>query len=301
MHDGNDDELIRAGLDRAGALEDPVSRRLVGLPGGMRIPIPELPVPRPPHPGPVPPVGGKELELREFGGRFSDLADAVTAWLDGWKRLRLPEFVESRHLHPADRGWFQTYPIRGGFAFTGSIVDELDTEPPSYWSTTWTTFSRLLAAPRSGRMFYRFRVRGSVHGVSDAAFLSVANSAYFGVVGDADSTSPFFVPGFNLPIAAPIRAVLGGARGTRRVTADGDQTIEGSIEVTAGKTPAIALVLGTDILLQDGFLELERASMCRNLVEGIGPGAGSGVLEYRFEPAEIVALTPSFDRDLLGG
>ena len=208
--------------------------------------------------------------------------------LAGWQALQLPRFHESRHLRPGGAGWLAAAAFeQAGFAYAGGLsdvsrlraagalvdgVDRVRAHPGRAACRPARTTGSGCAA-RSGR---------SPRRPPSAS----AGSLCFGVVGDSDTASPFLVSGFDTPVATPVRAATAGPH-ARRLRADGEQVIEGSVPVEADAIPSMAFVLGTDVLLHDGWAAIERGGVSRNWIERVGPPGGAGSIEYRYEPHEV--------------
>ena len=78
----------------------------------------------------------------------------------------------------------------------------------------------------------------------------------FGIVADAAKASPFEAPGFATPIARP----LVGVQAREDQDASASQVFEGSIAVRQGDTPAMAFVIGTDVLFENGWVRVHEGS-----------------------------------------
>lgn len=224
-----------------------------------------------------------DISLRRPDSDDGFLASAVV----DWQSLQLPRFHESRRVVPDGAGWLAAAALEhAGFAYAGGLSDVSRATQPAHWSIAWTSFAPIPAAPLDGLLHYRFQVCGEFRAIAEATSLSLTGSLWFGVVGDSDTSSPFLVSGFDIPVATPVRAALTGPH-ARRLRAGGEHVVEGSVPVAADAIPSMAFVLGTDVLLQDGWAAIERGGVCRTWIEPVGSPGGVGSIEYRYEPHTV--------------
>ena len=121
-----------------------------------------------------------------------------------------------------------------------------------------------------------------------AAISLVSTSVNFGIVADAAKASPFRAPGFATPIARP----LVGVQSRADQDASASQAFEGSIAVRQGETPAMAFVIGTDVLFEDGWVRMHEGSS--TWIGPSEPGA-SGTVEFRYVPAAMLRMLDRLD------
>jgi hypothetical protein len=143
-------------------------------------------------------------------------------------------------------------------------------------------------AREAGRLFYRFLVSSRLVLDGRAALSLVSTSVNFGVVADAAKSSPFEAPGFATPIARP----LVGVQCREDQDAAASQVFEGSIAVRQGDTPAMAFVIGTDLLFEDGWVRVHEGSS--TWIGPVEPGA-SGTVEFRYAPAAMLRVLGRLD------
>ena len=95
-------------------------------------------------------------------------------------------------------------------------------------------------------------------------------------------------PGFATPIARP----LVGVQAREDQDASASQVFEGSIAVRQGDTPAMAFVIGTDLLFDNGWVRVHEGSS--TWIGPSEPGA-SGTVEFRYAPAAMLRLMGRLD------
>ena len=95
-------------------------------------------------------------------------------------------------------------------------------------------------------------------------------------------------PGFATPIARP----LVGVQAREDQDASASQVFEGSIAVRQGDTPAMAFVIGTDLLFDNGWVRVHEGSS--TWIGPSEPGA-SGTVEFRYAPAAMLRLLGRLD------
>lgn len=230
---------------------------------------------------------GPDADL--LGPGFAEVQANLQAWLRHWAPLRIPAFTPVRDVVPEGsrgRSALQSVPTQpdGAVRITASIYDPPNRGgAPLNWSRNWASLAVLPPAPETGRLYYRFRVSSRLVLDGAAALSLVSTSFNFGVVADAASANPFAVPGFATPLVRP----LVGVQCRPDTDTDASQLVEGSIAVRKGETPAMAFVIGTDVLFSDGWIRVHEGSS--TWVGPADPGA-SGIVEYRFAPASMLRL-----------
>jgi len=110
----------------------------------------------------------------------------------------------------------------------------------------------------------------------------------FGIVPDAAKSSPFDAPGFATPIIRP----LVGVQAREDQDASASQVFEGSIAVRQGDTPAMAFVIGADLLFDNGWVRVHEGSS--TWIGPSEPGA-TGTIEFRYAPAAMLRLMGRLD------
>jgi len=229
-----------------------------------------------------------------LGDSFDRVQSGIQAWLRTWEPQRLPAFTAVRDVMPdSDRGRssLRAAPTRpdGAVRFTASVYDGPTREGgPLSWSRNWATLAVLPAARESGRLFYRFRVSSRLVLDGQASMSLMSTSVNFGIVADAAKASPFDTPGFATPIARP----LVGVQAREDADAQASQVFEGSIAVRQGDTPAMAFVLGADLLFDQGWVRVHEGSS--TWIGSTEPGA-SGTVEFRYAPAAMLRLLGRLD------
>lgn len=240
------------------------------------------------------PVGGRGPARNGLGDSFDRVQSGVQAWLRTWEPLRLPAFTAVRDVMPdSDRGRssLRSAPTRpdGAVRFTASVYDgPTRGGGPLSWSRNWATLAVLPAARDAGRLFYRFRVSSRLVLDGQAELSLASTSVNFGIVADAAKASPFDVAGFATPIARP----LVGVQCREDADAQASQVFEGSIAVRQGDIPAMAFVIGTDLLFDKGWVRMHEGSS--TWISGTEPGA-SGTVEFRYAPAAMLRLVGRLD------
>ena len=243
------------------------------------------------------PASADTRDADRLGAGFDALQSEMQTWLRHWDPVPLPAFTAVRDVTPeSERGpsALRAAATRddGAVRVTASLYD-----PPGRlggalgWSRNWATSAVLPAAPEAGRLFYRFRVSSRLLLDGRAALSLISTSVNFGIVADAAKANPFEARGFATPIARP----LVGVQAREDAVADATQAFEGSIAVRQGDTPALAFVIGTDVLFQDGWVRVHEGSS--TWIGSAEPGA-SGTVEVRYVPAAMLRF---FDRTVIGG
>ncbi|QEO13624.1 hypothetical protein FLP10_03695 [Agromyces intestinalis] len=228
------------------------------------------------------------LPADALGDRFDAVQGRIRDWLRHWDAVSVPAFAPVREVHPAaERRSSLVAPATrtdGAARFTASIYDPpTRVGAPLAWSRNWVSVVRLPEAVEDGRLHYRFAVGSRLVLDGQAETSLVSTSVHFGAVASARTASPFDVAGFRTPLARP----LVGVQAREDADADASQTFEGSLDVRAGDTPALAFVLGVDVLMRDGWIRVHDGSS-----SWVGPaGAGAtGSIETRFTPAPLLAM-----------
>lgn len=228
------------------------------------------------------------LSAQHLGDGFDDVGRRMRAWLRHWKPVALPAFEAVRDRFPESERHSSLKCAEpradGAVRVTASLYDPpTRTGAPLAWSRNWVSTVTLPRVTEPGRLHYRFSVGSRLVLDGQAETSLVSTSLNFGIVADAATASPFDAPGFATPIARPLVAV----QCREDADADSVQEFEGSIDVEAGDTPAIAFVIGTDVLFRDGWVRVHEGSS-----SWVGPaGAGAtGTIETRFTPAALLAM-----------
>ncbi|MRG60489.1 hypothetical protein GE115_11520 [Agromyces sp. CFH 90414] len=228
------------------------------------------------------------LPAEALGDGFDPVHARVRDWLRSWDQVHLPAFEPVRDAHPADerRSSLRSPATRadGTVRVTASLYDPPTREgAPFAWSRNWVSVVELPRVTQAGRLHYRFGVGSRLVLDGQAETSLVSTSLNFGIVADAATASPFDAPGFATPIARPLVAV----QCREDAEADARQAFEGSIDVEEGDTPAMAFVIGTDVVFRDGWVRIHDGSS--TWVGAAGAG-GSGTVEVRLTPAPVLAL-----------
>lgn len=237
---------------------------------------------------------GPTIRRTGLGSSFDRVQSAVQGWLRHWEPLELPAFTPVRDVMPDDdrgRSSLKAAPARpdGSVRLTASLYDPPNRHgEPLAWSRNWASAAVLPPARESGRLFYRFSVSSRLVLDGQASLSLVSTSVNFGIVADAAKQSPFQAPGFATPIARP----LVGVQARADVDAQATQVFEGSIAVRQGETPAMAFVIGADVLFEDGWVRLHEGSS--TWVGPAEPGA-SGTVEFRYAPAAVLRVIGHLD------
>lgn len=229
-----------------------------------------------------PPTGSEPVrDLRIT--RFSELQRAILEWLDGWRSICLPPFIEGSRVHSSDVGWFTARELGNGFAYNGWL--SATGSPMLAWSG-WRSQVVLPAPTVDGRLHYRFRVAGGFTGAADGTVV-VAHTARTAAVADEVTATPFLTAEWQQARPAGAWASTNPAGGPQRLAADGEAVIESSIRVKAGATPEIAVGLSADILVHDGWVMLEQGDSNRLRMDG---RTGRGCIDYRYVPDRLEAI-----------
>ena len=229
-----------------------------------------------------------------FGDSFDRIQAGIQGWLRHWEPQRLPAFTAVRDVAPeSDRGRssLQAAPTQadGAVRVTAALYDPPNREgEPLSWSRNWASVAVLPPARESGRLYYRFSVASRLVLDGQASLSLVSTSVNFGVVADAAKASPFHASGFATPIARP----LVGVQCREDQDAQASQVFEGSIAVRQGDTPAMAFVIGTDLLFENGWVRVHEGSS--TWIGPAGPGA-SGTVEFRYAPAAMLRILGRLD------
>ena len=229
-----------------------------------------------------------------FGDSFDRIQAGIQGWLRHWEPQHLPAFTAVRDEMPeSDRGRsaLQAAPTKpdGAVRVTAALYDPPNRDGgPLSWSRNWASVAVLPPAREAGRLYYRFSVSSRLVLDGQAALSLASTSVNFGVVADAAKASPFEAPGFASPIARP----LVGVQCREDQDAQASQVFEGSIAVRQGDTPAMAFVIGTDLLFEDGWVRVHEGSS--TWIGPAGPGA-SGTVEFRYAPAAMLRLLERLD------
>jgi hypothetical protein len=229
-----------------------------------------------------------------FGDSFDRIQAGIQGWLRHWEPQRLPAFTPVRDVSPEGsrgRSALQAAETRpdGAVRLTAALYDPPNRRgEPLSWSRNWVSVAVLPPAREAGRLYYRFSVSSRLLLDGQASLSLVSTSVNFGVVADAAKASPFEAAGFAAPIIRP----LVGVQCRADQDAQASQIFEGSIAVRQGDTPAMAFVIGTDLLFENGWVRVHEGSST-----WIGPaGAGaSGTVEFRYAPAAMLRLLGRLD------
>jgi len=229
-----------------------------------------------------------------LGNSFDRIQAGIQGWLRHWEPLRLPAFTAVRDEMPeSDRGRsaLRAAPTQpdGAVRVTAALYDPPNREgAPLSWSRNWASVAVLPAARDAGRLYYRFRVSSRLVLDGQASLSLASTSVNFGIVPDAAKASPFETPGFATPIVRP----LVGVQCREDQDASASQVFEGSIAVRQGDTPAMAFVIGTDLLFQQGWVRVHEGSS--TFIGTTEPGP-SGTIEFRYAPAAMLRVLGRLD------
>lgn len=228
------------------------------------------------------------LPAETLGDGFDAMGRRMRAWLRQWEPVAVPAFEAVRDVYPAAERRsslrFAEPRADGAVRVTASLYDPPTRQgAPMAWSRNWVSVATLPRVTEPGRLHYRFSVGSRLVLDGQAETSLVSTSLNFGIVADVATASPFDAPGFGTPIARPLVAV----QCREDADAHAVQEFEGSIDVEAGDTPAMAFVIGTDVLFRDGWVRVHEGSS-----SWVGPaGAGaSGTVEVRFTPTPLLAM-----------
>lgn len=226
---------------------------------------------------------------RGLGDPFDRVQSSLQAWLRTWQPQRLPAFTPVRDVAPAgDRGTSglksSSSAPDGAVRVTASLYDPPTRgDGPLNWSRNWASVAVLPPARESGRLFYRFRVSSRLMLDGQADLSLVSTSVNFGVVADVAKASPFDAPGFRTPILRPLVGVA--CRADQDASAS--QVFEGSIAVRQGESPAMAFVVGTEVLFENGWVRVHEGSS--TWIGPAEPGA-TGTVEFRYAPTALLRV-----------
>jgi len=228
------------------------------------------------------------LPAETLGDGFDAMGRRMRAWLREWEPIAVPAFEPVRNAHPESerRSSLRSPEPRadGAVRVSASLYDPPTRQgAPMAWSRNWVSTAVLPRVTEPGRLHYRFSVGSRLVLDGQAETSLVSTSLNFGIVADVSSASPFDAPDFATPIARPLVAV----QCREDADADAVQEFEGSIEVEAGDVPAMAFVIGTDILFRDGWVRVHEGSCSWVGPAGSGP---SGTIETRFTPSALLAM-----------
>ncbi len=229
-----------------------------------------------------------------LGNSFDRIQAGIQGWLRHWEPQRLPAFTAVRDEMPeSDRGRsaLRAAPTQpdGAVRVTAALYDPPNREgAPLSWSRNWASVAVLPAARDAGRLYYRFRVSSRLVLDGQASLSLASTSVNFGIVPDAAKASPFETPGFATPIVRP----LVGVQCREDQDASASQVFEGSIAVRQGDTPAMAFVIGTDLLFQQGWVRVHEGSS--TFIGTTEPGP-SGTIEFRYAPAAMLRILGRLD------
>ncbi|WP_127792843.1 hypothetical protein [Agromyces sp. LHK192] len=228
------------------------------------------------------------LPAEALGDGFDGVHGRIRDWLRSWDQVHLPAFEAVRDSFPAEerRSSLRAAPTRadGAVRVTASLYDPPTRSGAPYaWSRNWVSVVELPKTVEAGRLHYRFSVGSRLVLDGQAETGLVSTSLNFGLVADAATASPFDAPGFSTPLCRPLVAV----QCREDADADAQHAFEGSIDVEAGDQPAMAFVIGTDVVFRDGWARIHEGSSTWIGMAGRG---GSGTIEVRFTPAPMLAL-----------
>lgn len=229
-----------------------------------------------------------------LGDSFDRIQAGIQGWLRHWEPQRLSAFAPVRDVAPeggSSRSGLRSAEPRadGAVRVTAALFDPPNRDgDPLAWSRNWATVAVLPPAREAGRLYYRFRAASRLVLDGRASLSLVSTSVNFGVVADAAKASPFDAPGFATPVARP----LVGVQCREDQDAESSHVIEGSIAVRQGDTPAMAFVIGIDLLFEDGWVRVHEGSS--TWIGPAGPGA-SGTVEFRYAPAALLRLLDGLD------
>jgi hypothetical protein len=231
---------------------------------------------------------------RGLGDPFDRVHGEVQAWLRTWHARRLPAFTPVRDVAPAaERG---TSGLKssvaapdGAVRVTASLYDPPTRDGgPLGWSRNWASVAAFPPAPESGRLYYRFRVSSRLVLDGQADLSLASTSVNFGIVADSAKASPFEAPGFATPLLRP----LVGVQCRADQDASSTQVFEGSIAVRQGETPAMAFVVGAELLFENGWVRVHEGSS--TWIGPVEPGA-TGTIEYRYAPTSLLRSVGRLD------
>lgn len=238
------------------------------------------------HQMPLPPDPG-HTQLFTTGSVFTDIASGFGVWLRAWRVACLPPFIEGSHVHPQPPSWLAASALpRGGFTYTGGI--DATNDPRRVLSyTRWRSQRKLPAAPMDAWLMYRFRVHGGFSADFGGDNAVVAHTVNAGVAANSATMTPFFTPEYARTQEAGARASGSIHDGAGRLAASGAAVIEGSVRVAKGDVPEIAILLSTDLLLSDAWIDFTHAGPNHSWVSGV-EYAGDGCIEYRYVSTALI-------------
>lgn len=212
-----------------------------------------------------------------------------------WVAVNLPYFSERLDQTPGVSGtqqeFFTTALLPGGVEFEGGPLDMGTVQPntPKWWVHVWSCSYVFPRAMSDSQLYYRFTTETSFN-IFDASARpntgSLVNAwVTIGTTSDVEASGPF-EPGAAQTAGFPFWITLPPA--ALPVNIDQVPTpVSGSIQVQAGKTPAIGLIYGVAAGIASGFVASLGGSMKTRLTLPSGTpydGDPFDKLEYRFEP-----------------
>jgi hypothetical protein len=237
------------------------------------------PIPEPPDP--------RNRPLPTTGSVFTDISSGFGVWLRDWRTACLPPFIEGSHVHPPAPSWLAAGALaRGGFSYTGGIDATNDAQPVLSY-TRWRSQMKLPAAPLDAWLLYRFRVQGGFSADFGGQKAVVAHTVNVGVAANSATMTPFLTAEYARSQEVAARASGSMPDGVGRLAASGAAVIEGSVRVSKGEVPEIAILLSTDLLLADAWIDLFHGGPNHSWVSGV-EYAGDGCIEYRYVSAALL-------------
>jgi hypothetical protein len=230
----------------------------------------------------------RSTQLVTPGSAFADITTGLGVWLRTWRTTCLPPFIEGTAVDPPKPGWLRANPLpRGGFSYTGEI-DATSAAQPVLAYSRWRSQKKLPAAPMDAWLLYRFQVHGAFGADFAGASAVVSHTVNVGVAPDSTKMPPFFAPEWERTREAGVRDSGSALSGAARLAASGTAVIEGSVRVAKGDIPEIAVLLSTDILLNDAWIDFTHVLGGHSRISGVEFG-GDGCLEYRYVSTALIS------------
>jgi hypothetical protein len=218
---------------------------------------------------------------------FSDISSGFGVWLRDWRTACLPPFIEGSHVHPPAPSWLAASVLgRGGFSYTGGIDATKDAKAVLSY-TRWRSQLKLPAAPLDAWLLYRFRVQGGFSANFGGDTAVVWHTVNVGVAANSATMTPFLTGEYARTQEAGAYARGTMQDGVGRLAASGAVMIEGSVRVSKGDIPEIAILLSADLFLRWAWIDFMHAGPNHSWVSGI-EYAGDGCIEYRYVSAALL-------------
>lgn len=235
---------------------------------------------------PAPPPPDLQGMLLTNASTFTEIASGVKHWLRDWRTACLPPFIEGSHVHAPEPSWVAASALaRGGFSYTGAI-DATRAEPVLSY-TRWRTQLKLPAAPKNSWLLYRFSVQSAFSADFSGNSAVVSHTLNVGVAPNSATMTPFLTGEYARTQEAGASASGSMDTGVGRLADRGTAMIEGSVRVSEGNIPEIAILLSADIFLHDAWINFVHRGPNHSWVSGV-EYAGDGCIEFRYVSAGLL-------------